>query len=60
MTKTKYRHGLDMLAEVPDSCKARGKRHPLSAILGLQWSQCCVGIGVIVLSHNGDALIILI
>ena len=35
MTKTKSRHGLDMLAEVPDLRKPRGKRHPLSAILGL-------------------------
>lgn len=35
MTKTKSRHLLDMLAEVPDSRKARGKRYPLPAILGL-------------------------
>ena len=35
MTKTKSRHLLDMLAEVPDSHKARGPRHPLPAILGL-------------------------
>ena len=35
MTKTKSRHGLDILAEVPDLRKPRGKRHPLSAILGL-------------------------
>lgn len=34
MTKTDSRHLLDMLA-VLDSCKARGKRHPLSAILAL-------------------------
>ncbi len=33
MTKTKSRHGLDILAEVPDLRKPRGKRHPLSAIL---------------------------
>lgn len=35
MTKTKSRHLLDMLAEVPDSRKARGKRYSLPAILGL-------------------------
>ena len=35
MTKTKSRHLLDILAEVPDLRKPRGKRHPLSAILGL-------------------------
>ena len=35
MTKTNSRHLLDILADVPDSRKARGKRHPLSAILGL-------------------------
>ena len=35
MTKTTSRHLLDILAEVPDSRNKRGKRHPLSAILGL-------------------------
>ncbi len=35
MTRTESRHLLDMLADIPDSRKARGKRHPLSAILGL-------------------------
>lgn len=35
MTKTKSRHLLDMLAEVPDSRKEKGKRHPLKAILAL-------------------------
>ena len=35
MTKTNSHHLLDILADVPDSRKARGKRHPLSAILGL-------------------------
>lgn len=35
MTKTTSRHFLDILAEVPDSRNNRGKRHPLSAILGL-------------------------
>ena len=35
MTKTTSRHLLDILAEVPDSRNNRGKRHPLSAILGL-------------------------
>ena len=29
MTKTKSHHGLDILAEVPDLRKPRGKRHPL-------------------------------
>ena len=35
MTKTTSRHLLDILAEVHDSRNNRGKRHPLSAILGL-------------------------
>ncbi len=35
MTKTKSHHLLDMLAEVPDLRNPRGKRHPLSTILGL-------------------------
>ncbi len=35
MTKQKSRHLLEMLAEVPDSRKSQGKRHPLPAILGL-------------------------
>jgi len=35
MTKTTSRHLLDILAEVPDSRNNRGKRHSLSAILGL-------------------------
>ena len=35
MTKITSRHLLDILAEVPDSRNNRGKRHPLSAILGL-------------------------
>ena len=35
MSKTTSRHLLDILAEVPDSRNNRGKRHPLSAILGL-------------------------
>ncbi len=35
MTKQKSRHLLEMLAEVPDSRKSQGKRHPLDAILGL-------------------------
>ena len=34
MTKTTSRHLLD-ICEVPDSRNNRGKRHPLSAILGL-------------------------
>lgn len=35
MTKKTSRHLLDILAEVPDFRNNRGKRHPLSAILGL-------------------------
>lgn len=35
MAKTTPRHLLDILAEVPDSRNNQGKRHPLSAILGL-------------------------
>ena len=35
MTKENSRHLLDILAEVPDFRNNRGKRHPLSAILGL-------------------------
>ena len=35
MKNSKSRHFLDMLAEVPDRLNTRGKRHPLSAILGL-------------------------
>ena len=35
MTKTTSRHLLDILAETPDFRNNRGKRHPLSAILGL-------------------------
>ena len=35
MTKTTARYLLDILADVPDSRNNRGKRHPLSATLGL-------------------------
>ncbi len=56
MTKPKSRHLLDMLAEVSDSRKARGKQHPLSAILGLAVGAMLAGIVVIVLSHNGTHL----
>ena len=35
MTRKPSRHLLDMLAEVPDPRKEKGKRHPLKAILGL-------------------------
>ena len=35
MTRTPSCHLLDMLAEVPDPRKKKGKRHPLTAILGL-------------------------
>ena len=35
MTKTKSRHLMDILAEVPDPRNAKGKRHPLRAILAL-------------------------
>ena len=35
MTKTKSRHLMDILAEVPDPRNAKGKRHPLCAILAL-------------------------
>ena len=35
MTRTKSRHLLDMLADVPDPRKKKGKRHPLRAILAL-------------------------
>ncbi len=35
MTEKDSRHGLNRLAEVPDKRNPRGKRHPLSAILGL-------------------------
>ena len=35
MTKKVSHHLLDILAEVEDKRKPKGKRHPLSAILGL-------------------------
>ena len=35
MTRNNSRHLLDMLADVPDFRKCRGKRHPLQAVLGL-------------------------
>ena len=35
MTRTKSRHLLDILADVPDPRKKKGKRHPLRAILAL-------------------------
>ena len=35
MTGNTSRHLLDMLADVPDFRKCRGKRHPLRAVLGL-------------------------
>ena len=35
MTRTHSCHLLDMLAEVPDPRKRKGKRHPLTAVLGL-------------------------
>ena len=35
MTKTESRHLIDILTEVPDPRKAKGKRHPLCAILSL-------------------------
>lgn len=35
MTRTDACHLLDMLAEVPDPRKQKGKRHPLTALLGL-------------------------
>ncbi|RKU24667.1 ISAs1 family transposase, partial [Candidatus Poribacteria bacterium] len=35
MTNENHRHLLNKLAEVPDKRNPRGKRHPLSAILGL-------------------------
>ena len=35
MTKTKSRHLMDILAEVPNPRNAKGKRHPLRAILAL-------------------------
>ena len=35
MTRTHSRHLLDMLAEVPDPRKRKGKRPPLTAVLGL-------------------------
>ena len=35
MTKTVSRHLIDILAEVPDPRNAKGKQHPLSAILAL-------------------------
>ena len=35
MIKPKFHHLLDRLTEVPDFRRARGKRCPISAILGL-------------------------
>ena len=35
MMRNNSRHLLDMLADVPDFRKCRGKRHPLQAVLGL-------------------------
>lgn len=35
MTRRKSHHLLDMLAEIPDSRKKKGKRHRLNAILAL-------------------------
>lgn len=47
MTKTMSRHLLDILAEVPDFRNNRGKRHPLSAILGLAVIAMRCGSGAI-------------
>ena len=41
MTKTKSRHLMDILAEVPDPRNAKGKRHPLCAILALSDCAMC-------------------
>ena len=46
MTKTKSRHGLDMLAEVPDLRKPRGK--PASAI---RYFRSCGGSNVVWVSQ---------
>ena len=45
MMKTTSRHLLDILAEVPDFRNNRGKKHPLSAILGLAVIAMMCGCG---------------